>query len=297
MLVLRTLQASQTVTIRLREPLWSTNAVISVLVKDFDGNELDAGTATYSSSTWTTATACGRGTGDPKIITVTSSTSLTTGQYFLVSAAGNFEKVTIVSIDGARVELATPLQSAYAIASTIKPATATYTVHADVVAAEVDFVMNVQYFINGGRVISYNLDGYVATTPAGCPVTLDDVYRIWPQLAAMQQTVTYGAEMQERLDAVWDIVRGRLASRSIKAEMFKSVSALRQVTIYEFGVMLALGGVDPSGNKDLVNFRDSINRIATQKWNELWVTEQFVDRESTEVKNDESIMDGRFIEW
>lgn len=297
MWVLKTLQTGQTLTIDLREPLWTTEDAITVIVTDYEATELDANEATYSANTWTTAAACGRGTGDPKVMTVSDDTDLTVGKYFLVAAAGNWEKVQVVSVNANRVELATPLSSAYAAGATLKPATATYEAAADVVAEEVQFTVNVQYYISGGRSVSYNLDGYVSDAPAGCPVALDDIYRIWPQLKATQQTITYGQEMQEKLDAAWDSVRSRLASKSYKAEQFKAVSALRHVTMYEFAALLAIGGEDPTGNKDPVQFGDRIDRLLQAKWNELFLTEQFVDIDETGVSSDTQNMDGRKIEW
>jgi len=300
-LVLKLAKTGQTMTIRLRAPLLVTDPVtpVSVVVKNYAGETLDSGMAAYSASTWTTSDVAGRGTGDPKILPMLSTTSLVPGLYFLVAPSGQFEKIAIQSATATRAQTSGPVSTSFPSGSTIYPATAVYTVPAAVVAAEANLALNVQYYIGDGTMVAYNDDGYVSDTPAMCPLTPEDVYRIWPQLQAMNQPITAGTETQDRLDAVWDNVRSRLLSVGAQPEKFKSVAVLRQVCTYELGFMYAIGGVDPSGNKNPIEFRDLVADVLKAKWNELFTTEQFVDHDETGVKeaDDRQRMEGRRIEW
>lgn len=306
MLVLTKAKSGQTMSILFREPLWSTDRTVNVKIDNYSGTELSDASSTHTLANWVTSAVCGKGTSDPKIINLSSivygtapnTVNISVGSYFIVSAYGQFERVKVVAVEATRVILAAPAKLQYAVGSVLTPAYMVYTIPDAVVVDECKFNCYVRYYIANGRAISFNVDGYVAEHPVGCPVTVDDMYKAWPQLENMGQTINAGLdEMQEKVDLVWDNVRSRLMSVGITPEMMKAVAVLKQVCIYEFAQMLALGGIDPSGQNNVVNFNEMIQNILVKKWNELFATEQFVDKDNTSIQPTTPTMEGRRVEW
>ena len=307
MLVLTQSKANQSMTILLRAPLWASDRTVNVKIDNYSGVNLTDESVTHTLASWTTSAACGKGTSDPKVINLSSITygtppdtvtTISVGSYFITSAYGQYERVKVVAVESTRVILAAPAKLAYATGSVLTPAYLVYTIPSAAVVDEAKINVYVRYYGANGRLLSYNLDGYVASHPVGCPITVDDVYKCWPQLENMGQTINAGMdEMAEKVELVWDNVRSRLLSVGITPEMMKAVAVLKQVCLYEFGAMLAVGGVDPSGQNNVSQFNELIQSILIKKWNELFVTEQFVDKDETGVKSATPQMEGRRVEW
>jgi hypothetical protein len=303
-IVLKTAKTGQTIVIQLRAPL-STGGEPTVAMTSYSGTELASGTATYDDTEWTTSAASGRGVATPKLISLVApgegESAITPGPYFLIAAAGHWEKVRVVSGAATSAQLATPPQLAYPAGSVLMPAEAVYTIPDAAVAAADDFAVNVVYYTGDrNELVAYNEEGTISGTPALCPVTPSDIYKIWPQLASMQSLNTTGLEVQERLDACWENVRSTLMTIGVRPEAFKATAALKQVLIYEFALRLALGGIDPTGAGQAPTFRDMIDRTLKSKWDQLYTTKQYVDQSGLGGKSgpeDTQRMSGRSIEW
>ena len=304
MIVLKTAKTGQTIVVQLRAPLAAAGAP-TVLMTGYNGTELASGAASYDDSEWTTSAASGRGVPTPKLIALTApgegGTTITPGPYFLIAAAGHWEKIRVVSGASTSAQLATPPQLAYPTGSKLMKAEAVYTIPDAAVVADVDFTVNVVYYTGDrNELVAYNEEGTISTAPALCPVTPTDIYKIWPQLANMQSLNTTGLEVQERLDAVWENVRSTLMTIGVRPEAFKATAALKQVVIYEFALQLALGGTDPTGQGQAPQFRDMIDRTLRSKWDQLYTTKQYVDQAGGAGKSgpeDTQRMSGRSIEW
>ena len=306
MLVLTQAKANQTMTILLRAPLWASDRTVNVKIDNYSNENLSDESETHSSASWTTSAACGKGTGDPKVISLTSlvygtepaTTTIGVGSYFITSTYGQFERVKVIAVEASRVILAAPVKLTYTTGSTLTPAYMVYTIPTAVVVDESKINCYVRYYVANGKMMSHNVDGYVDSHPVGCPITVDDVYKCWPQLENMGQMINAGMdEMTEKVDLVWDNVRSRLLSVGITPEMFKAVAILKQVCLYEFAALLAVGGIDPSGQNNSINFNELVQSILVKKWNELFITEQFVDKDETGVQSATPDMSGRRVEW
>ena len=300
MIVLKKSLSGQTMPIMLTDPL-PESGTISVLVTSYSGDELASGNATYDDTEWTASAACGRGSRDPKSITLTApgegGSNITPGVYFLVDTNGHYEKVKVVQATSTSATLSAAPHLAYASGAVLVSAMASYEFLVAVYGEEIDFSVNVSYVTAQGRLQAKNEEGYVVTNPAMCPITIEKIYEIWPQLSAMQQVVSGGSEMKEKLDSVFDGVRSRLAGVGLKAEQFKATSALSQVTIYEFALLLGLGGIDPTGTNNPSQFSENITKILDRKWNELFSTQQYVDQQNSNKHDDTQRMSGRRIIW
>jgi len=304
MLVLKTLKSGQIITIQLRAPL-ATGGEPALVFTNYTGSELDTGTATYDDTEWTTSSAAGRGVATPKLASLVApgegQAAILPGPHFLIATAGHWEKVTVISASSTQAVLAEPPKLAYPTGSKLMQAEATYEVPEAAVAAEADFSLNVSYFCGEkNELVAYNEEGTITATPALCPVSVSDVYKIWPQLANVQALNTAGTEVQERLDAVWENVRSTILTIGQRPEQFKATSALKQVVIYEFALQLALGGIDPTGQGQASAFRDMIASTLKQKWDQFYTTKQFVDQANNSAKSsseDTQRMVGRSISW
>ena len=304
MLVLTQAKASQTMTILLRAPLWASDRDVNVKIDDYSGNTLSDATFAHTLANWTNSVACGKGTSDPKVVTLASiafgdpSQNITVGTYFITSAYGQFERLKVVAVEATRVILAAPVKLKYDAGSVITPASLVYTVPDAAVVKECKINAYVRYYTANGKLASYNVDGYVDLHPVGCPITVDDVYKCWPQLENMGQTINAGMdEMQEKVDVVWDNVRSRLLSVGLTPEMMLAVAVLKQVCLYEFAATLALGGVDPTGNNGSIAFSELIQPVLSRKWIELFSTSQFIDKEETGVQPSVPEARGIRVDW
>ena len=305
MIVLKKDKSGQTMTIALRAPLHDTSVPPLVTVTNYSNVELDSSESVYDDSTWTTSASAGRGTATPKVISLTApgegETQIPPGEYFLYnSTAGHWEKVTVLYSSTTTATLADNPNLAYASGSKLVKAYAVYTFPSAVISEECDFTVNVVYYVGTDEsLVAYNLEGTVTETPAMCPVNVDDIYKIWPQMASMMPVNTHGTDIQNKLDSVWDNVRSTLTSTGMRPEQFKAVSALKQVVIYEFASMLALAGIDPTGAKNPVDFRDMVSKTLKHKWDLLYTTKQFIDLSGTGTKTegDNQRGQGRLIEW
>jgi len=298
MLVLKMSKSGQTMNINLREPLSTTDSNVYIKIVNYENVTLSDETEPFSSDSWATSATAGRTTGNPKEVTLTSTTNLVPGQYFILSTTGHYEKINVVSVESAtKVILANGLAHMYVSGSEVIPATVLYTIPAAVVAAECEFVANISYYNFNDKLIAYNDDGVVSENPAGCPLCKEDIFAIWPNLQDMQNTLTFRTDIDNKLESVWNGIRSKLLSVGVKPEAFKSVDILKQVCIYELALTLALGGIDPRGISQPKEFETSIDAILERKWNELYNTKQFVDKDNTGVQTETQIMTGRRIDY
>ena len=301
MIVCKTGLCGQILQIQLRAPL-TAEGDVSVVVMDYDGDTLSDDTASAPSASWTTTAAAGRGQSDPRILTYVLGSEAgdaapAPGWYFLSASDGSFEKVRVISSTSTRIVCGAPIKLAYPIGSVLTPAVINYVIPDEVVVEETQITVNVSYVQNDGRLTAYNEEGYVSDAPAGNPVTVDYMLQAYPQLQGMEQILGAADEFQVKLDHVWDSVRSRLISSGLVPEQFRAVAALQQVVCYEFLLQLSLGGADPTGKGDPNAYAERIDAILERKWNELFVTKQFIDQEQTKKHDDMQRGLGRRIEW
>lgn len=299
MLVLKKSKSGQVLQIKLREPLSSTDSNIYIKIDNFENVNLIDDTLAGSSDVWTTSATAGRTTGNPKEISVTDTTDLLPGQYFITSTTGHYEKINVVSIESlVKVILANGLAHTYNSGSEIIPANETYTIPDAVVTEECQFVANISYYNKNEKLIAYNEDGYVHTNPAGCPVDKEMIFAIWPNLQSMQATLTFNTDIDNKLESVWNGIRSKLLSFGLMPEHFKNVDVLKQICIYELAYTLAMGGIDARGVNQPGEFEKSTQSICERKWNEFFSTKQFIDKDETGSKpTTETAMIGRRIEY
>jgi hypothetical protein len=305
MIVLKKDKSGQTMQIDLRAPLYNTAVPPVVTITNYSGDELvSSGSSVYDTATWTTTVAAGRGASTPKQVSLAAlgegEAQITPGDYFLYHTGGQWEKVTVLFSTTTSATLAGNPQLAYPVSSKLIKATAVYTFPTAVIEKECDFTMNIVYYIGTSEsMVAYNMEGTVSTSPAMCPVTVEDIYRIWPQLEIMMPVNTSGQDIANKLDSVWDNIRSTLTSTGMRPEQFKAVSALKQVVIYELAMILGLAGIDPTGGKNPSEFRTMIEKTLRHKWDLLYTTKQFIDVDNSGKKSagDNQRGQGRLIEW
>lgn len=306
MIVLKKDKSGQTMQIDLRAPLNSTATPPVVTITNYSGEELvSSGSSTYSGATWTTSAAAGRGVSTPKQLSLVApgegETQIKPGDYFLYNTTGGqWEKVTVLYSTTTSATLADNPQLAYVSGSKLITATAVYTFTSAVYETECDFTMNIVYYVGtNATMVAYNLEGTVSENPAMCPLTIDDIYKIWPQLQTMMPINTAGTDIANKLDSAWENVRSTLTSTGMRPEQFKAVSALKQVVIYELAMLLGLAGIDPTGSKNPADFRTMVEKTLRHKWDLLYTTKQFVDIDNSgkKIDGDNQRGQGRLIEW
>jgi hypothetical protein len=294
MIVLKKSVSDQLFRITLRTPLYVGNENIYIKIDDYDGNNLVDDTLAMGEDTYSTSGTAGKGTANPKIIAVEDATGATTGRYFISNGA-MWEKIHVVNVDFTlnKIYVDAALKNSYPVGATITPASIDYTIPDLVVAEEIQFVCNWGYFNVNGQYIGQNEEGYVNKNPVLCPVSEEDILKVWPQLTAIQSAQTASNENEDRLETVWANVRSKLAASGHTAEQFKAVSGLKQIIILEFGYLLGLSGIDPTGGANPSDFRDMIRKDLRGKWDDLWTSEAYVERNSDTKKSDSDKLTGR----
>ena len=299
MIVLKKSVSDQLFRITFRSPLYAENSSIYVKIDDYDGHNLvDDDTLTIADAEYTTSATAGKGTPNPKIIDVSDATGAIPGKYFITNGA-MWEKITVINVDETAKKLYTDaaLKNSYPTGATITPASVDYTIPDEVVAEEIQFICNWGYFGIGGQYVGQNEEGYVAANPVLCPVTEEDILKIWPQLTSIQSAQTSQNENEDRLETVWNNVRARLAASGYTPEQFKAVAGLKQIIILEFGYILGLSGIDQTAGKNPSDFRDMIKRDLKGKWDDLFTSQAYVEKENDTVKSAGDVMTGRKLRW
>jgi hypothetical protein len=298
MLVLKKSVSDQIFKIVLRSPLYVENTNIYIKIDDYYGNNLVDETISLASDSWTTSVISGKGSTQPKIIDVEDATDATPGKFFISNGA-MWEKINIVNVDtvAKKLYIDAALKSQYPVGATITPAYVNYTIPDAVVAEEIQIIINFGYFGVTGQYVGQNEEGRVSNNPVLNPVTEEDILKIWPQLTSIQSAQTANNENEDRLETVWANVCARLASSGLKPEQFKAVSGLKQIIILEFGYLLGLSGIDPTGSTSPVEFREMIRKDLRAKWEDLWTSQAYVERgnDSTQATSDK--LTGRKLRW
>lgn len=104
-----------------------------------DGHVLASGSATLDTVSTTLSASAGRGTADPRVVTVASATGIVAGRRYLISSGGKSEPVKVESISGTTLRLAGDLPTLFASGSTFVGLEVSATVSSDV-CADVDYL-------------------------------------------------------------------------------------------------------------------------------------------------------------
>lgn len=95
-------------------PASATYAVVDLRYDADDASHtVESGNATVDSVSTTTSAACGRGTSDPRSITVTSATGIAAGRRYLLSYGGRSELVSVAAVSSTTARLHTPVRQAF----------------------------------------------------------------------------------------------------------------------------------------------------------------------------------------
>jgi hypothetical protein len=207
-----------------------------------------------------------------------------------------WEKAEIIDIDSSELELQlkSELARTYPSGSTIYPASKSISVTSAVYSEAQDITLTRYYLTSNGKYVSWNESGYVHANPVGNPLDAQAVLDLWPQLGTRDYADNRGHTWEELMDTAWDGVRSSLLSRGQKVEMFRGASeVLRQVVLYEFGLLLCAQGTNPTELDSVADFMALIKPIYEEKREEMLNTHQWIDVSEDEVDADDGTEQGR----
>ena len=245
---------------------------------------LTTGVPTMNSHVWTISGPAGQRQSNPEQCYLQGVTTLTCGNYFIEAAGGLTEPVKIVNIVTSTrlIRFDRFLSNPYLSGTKLYCTDAYFALStSSVVDSARNIYIQVDYLTNDGQNISWAEKGIVADNPIGCPLSIEDIYDIWPQLLDIQKASNAGSTWTRLLAQAWETVLARLATSGKNSNMFKSPDSLREVVKYEFAQLLALQGVDPRGANNPDTFLAIIQDLLISKWSALESSREFVDVQSS----------------
>lgn len=247
----------QTLTLRVMEGR-PTSATFSVLL-DFAGDDDTAefsGTGTVSSVNTTVSASSGQSQADPQKISLTSTSSVVTGQKFLLAENSLKEWVEPVSIHSGYIRVRHPLKNDYTTSATFVGTTVTATVDSTWIAAEENISdhkdPNPDYRVRwdvvvGGVTVPYYTFFDVIRATIGPQVDIDDINARAPGLHDTLPVEYREEQGRPLVDAAWRAVQAKLASLGIDTDAIRDDQILDELVIMKALHILAVGGWKPLG--------------------------------------------------
>lgn len=145
---------------------------------------LASGSATLDSVATTLAASAGRGTADPRQVTVTSATGIAAGRRYLISSGGKAEMVRVESVSGTTLRLAGELPTLFTSGAAFTGIEVSATVAEDV-CGDIDYLgetlLAVRWIPTGGPV--YQEPVYLERQAPAVLATVDELVSFDPGLA------------------------------------------------------------------------------------------------------------------